>query len=556
MQSPFKNFKRYQEIIQVLLKYGFGDLLDQLGLDNYFKSGLKLFTKKTYTAGEMPRPVRVRKVLEELGPTFVKLGQMISVNPTLVPSKKYLLELQKLQDKVPPFPGEKAKKIIEDEFEEPIDEIFLEFEKEAHAAASLAQVHKARLQNGEQVVVKIQRPNIKSKIESDLDILNNMANIASNRLPKDSIYRPVEVVNEFKHWIHKELNFIQERRNIERFKNNFQNVDTVYIPQVYRDYCSSKIVTMEYIDGIRIDDVDAIQKSGLDREKIAHNGMEASLRQVFEHGFFHGDPHPGNIFVLEDNVIAPMDFGLMGNLTSEHKEELAHILNGIVNQDVDRIIRVFFNMGIIEDNQNIRELKIDLSEMIGTYYRLELQYIEIEQIVDDITQLVNRYKIRLPKTLFLMIKSMYLMEGIARDLYPEINMIEIGKPYIKSFMMKRWSPNRIFDKLSLFLADIRDLMETSPTNLKRIMLKLRQGDFSLTLHHEELTKFIHMLDKASNRISFSLIIAALIIASSVMVNFGKGPTIFGIPAIGLIGYVIATIMGLWLVISIIRSGRM
>ncbi|HMA61803.1 MAG TPA: lipopolysaccharide core heptose(II) kinase RfaY, partial [bacterium] len=350
--------------------------------------------------------------------------------------------------------------------------------------------------------------------------------------------------------------FVQEARNIDRFKNHFQDNPGVRIPQVYWDFCSSKVVTMEYIDGIGIADVEKIEKAGLDRKEIARKGAEITLKQIFEYGFFHGDPHPGNLFVLEDNVIAPMDFGLVGNLDRELRNSLAQLMSGFVHKNIDRIVRVLYNMGVINSKLDEGALKLDISELIERYYQLEIRHVNVNQIMEDVTRLVTKYKIKLPKNLFLMTKAMSLMESIARQLDPKFNMVKVSKPYVQSFMIKRWSPKNIAEEVSLCIEDVLDLVETSPRTIKRILQQIKRGRLGFNLHHEELSRFIHMLDKASNRISFSLIIAALIIASSVLVNFGKGPLLFGIPAIGLIGYLIAAIMGLWLVIAILRSGRL
>lgn len=551
-----KNIKRYRQIIKVLFKYGFEDILEQSGFDKYFEGGLKLFSKKkTSEIKRLSRPERIRQALEKLGPTFVKLGQMLSIRPEILPPD-YLQEMQKLQDQVPPFPEQEAQDILENEFDQPVDEIFAEFESKPHAAASLAQVHRATLKSGEEVIVKIQRPNIRSKINSDLDILNNLAQVVSKRISRELVYDPSEIIDEFQRWIKKELDFVQEGRNIDRFKTHFQDNPGVRIPQVYWDFCSSKVVTMEYIDGIGITNVEEIEKAGLDRKEIARNGAEITLQQIFEYGFFHGDPHPGNLFVLEENVIAPMDFGLVGNLDRELRNSLAQLLSGFVHKNIDRIVRVLYNMGVINSKLDESSLKMDISELIERYYQLEIRHVNVNQIMEDVTRLVTKYKIKLPKNLFLMTKAMSLMEGIARKLDPEFNMVKVSKPYVQSFMIKRWSPKNIAEEVSLCIEDVLDLVETSPSTIKRILQQIKRGRLGFNLHHEELGRFIHMLDKASNRISFSLIIAALIIASSVLVNFGKGPLLFGIPAIGLVGYLIAAIMGLWLVIAILRSGRL
>jgi len=556
LRKTVRNMKRYREIFNVLLKYGFEDVLDRFKLEVYTRTGKKIiFRERGEKLIQMSRPERIRLALEELGPTFIKLGQMLSTRPDLIPVE-FTEEFRKLQDEIPPFPYQKAKEIIESEFDESIDNLFPTFKKIPEAAASMAQVHRAVTKSGEQVAVKIQRPGINSIIRSDMEILSDLANLIARRLPEDNFYDPVEIVGEFRMWINRELDFFQEGRNIDRFRRNFKNDETIYIPKVYWDLCSSKVLTMEHIDGIRVLDLERLEQAGLDRKTIAVNGANLVLRQIFEHGFFHGDPHPGNIFVLENNVIAPLDFGLVGRLDEELIEQLGDLLSGIVHKNIDRIVRVFLNIGVVQDEIDTRNLKLDIGEFIDKYYQIPLYQLDMQHIINEAMEIVSRHHIRLPRDLYLMGKALAIMEGIGEILDPEFDMMSLATPYVQKIMVEKLNPRRLAKDGLRFIEDSKDLLEALPENIKQILFKIRKGKLGINLHHQGLEQLIKELDKSTNRLSFSLIIAALIIASSLIIQLNKGPLIFGLSAFGLIGYVIAAFLGLWLVIAIMRSGRL
>jgi len=556
LKKTVRNVKRYRQIFRVLLKYGFEDILDTLRVAAYIRTGRKVLTRqKGKEVIQMSRPERIRLVLEELGPTFIKLGQMLSTRPDLIPVE-FIEEFRKLQDDVPPFPGDKAKEIVEKELGKSVETLFSSFEEVFKSAASLAQIHRAVTKSGQQVAVKIQRPGINSIIKSDMEILFDLANLVARRLPEDNFYDPVEIVDEFRIWINRELDFFQEGRNIDRFRRHFANDETIYVPQVFWDLTTSKVLTMEYIDGIRILDLRRLEQAGLDRKIIAVNGANSVLKQIFEHGFFHGDPHPGNIFVLENNVIAPLDFGLMGRLDDELIEQLGYLLNGIIHKDIDRIVRVFLNIGILRDEIDIRTLKLDIGEFIDRYYQIPLYQLDIQHIINEAMEIVSRHHIRLPRDLYLMGKALVIMERMGEVLDPEFDIISIAKPYMQKIITQKFDPRRLMRDASRTLEDFKDLLDSLPETLKQILSKVRKGELRINLHHQGLDHLIGELDKSTNRLSFSLIIAALIIASSMIIQLNKGPLIFRLSAFGLIGYVIAAFLGLWLVIAIMRSGRL
>lgn len=552
----YQNIKRYRQILTILLRYGFDDMIGKLNFDYYIHLGKKIIPKyKSHELEKVTTAERLRLALEELGPTFVKLGQMLSVRPDLVP-ESFINEFQKLQDKVPPFSTKQARKTIETQLGKPIEQLFSSFDETPIAAASIAQVHKAVTINNGKVVVKIQRPNIQSVIETDLNILFDFAGLIIKYNPESELYNPISIVQEFAKTIRRELDFIREAHNIDRFHSNFQDDDTVYVPKVYWELTTENVLTMEYIDGIKISELDKFESAGLDRKIIAFNGGQAILKQVFDFGFFHADPHPGNIFILKDNVIAPLDFGMMGSLDEELREAIGDLLTGIVKKDANKIIRVFTNIGIMENTLDVRELKYDLTDFSDRYYQASLSQLNVGKITNELIELIRKHRIKLPADLTLMAKAMVTEEGVGRSLDPDFDLITMAKPYVQKLMARKLDPRRHLQEFSSTLDDFSHLIKILPNEVKAIITKIKKGEINIKFEHKGLDYLISELDKASNRLSFSLIIAALIIGSSLIVQLDKGPLLFDFPVFGIIGYISAAILGLWLVIAIIRSGKL
>lgn len=552
----YRNIKRYRQILMVLLRYGFDDVIDKIGISYYIKLGKKIIPK--YKERELERrntAERLLLALEELGPTFIKLGQILSVRPDLIP-ENYIKEFQKLQDEVPPFPIEEVQNVIETELGKPIYQIFKSFEETPLAAASIAQVHRAETIAHESIVVKIQRPNIRSVIETDLDILFDLAGLVERYIPESEFYNPTGIAQEFAKTIRRELDFIREGRNIDRFRRNFENEKTVYVPKVYWKLSTEKVLTMEYIDGIKISEFDQLEKAGLNKQIIAHHGGQATLKQVFDHGFFHADPHPGNIFVLENNVLAPLDFGIMGSLDDELKEALGELLTAIIKKDVNKIIRVFSEIGITEKLTDARGLKIDLTDFLERYYQIPLYQLNVGKIIGELTEIIRRHRIKLPTDFTLMGKALIIAEGVGRTLDPNFDMITMAKPYVQKLLIRRLDPRRHIQEFAYTLDDFGRLLKVLPSEFRTILTKIKKGEQVVKVEIERLEQFILDLDRSSNRLAFSLIIAGLIIGSSIIVQSDKGPSIFGFPIFGIFGYFIAAILGLWLVIAIIRSGKL
>ncbi len=562
MQIPkfhktYRNIKRYRQIFAVLLKFGFEDTVERLKLDTIIKFGRKL-TRRAREAEKyehMTTSQRLRMALADLGPTFIKLGQVLSTRPDLVPID-LVKELEKLQDKVPSFPSDEAMKIVSAQLNKPISEIFLSFSEQPMAAASIAQVHRATLLNGQPVAVKIQRPKIRNIIETDISILYDLANLVEKYFPESELYNPKAIVDEFAKTIRSELDFVREGRNIDRFRNYFRNDATLYLPVVYWETTTSSILTMEYIDGIKISEIDFSQRKDLDRKILARNGALATLKMIFELGLFHADPHPGNIFILKNNVLAPLDFGMVGRLDEQTRVYLQNLLSAIVERNIDKIIKIFIEAEVIDETKDTRLLRFDLNDFIDTYYGIPLNQLEIAKLFGDLIEVLRRHRITLLTDVVLMAKALATIESVGRSLDPDFNMMTLVEPYAKKLMAHPVLPTKQLKEMKQLALETEELIRILPSELKYILRKVKKGKMNLIFEHRGLDRLILELDKSSNRLSFSLIIAALIIGSSIIVFSGKGPILFGLSVFGLIGYLIAAILGLWLVIAILSSGKL
>ena len=542
-----KNLKRAQQIFSVLLKYGFDDIVSALRKDLAIKLGKGLIRKTP----SLKREERVRKVFEELGPTFIKLGQILSLRPDIVPLK-IANELRKLQDEVPPFSSEEAVKIVEEEIGKKVKEIFSYFSMDPMAAASIAQVHRAKTFSEEEVVVKIKRPDIEKMIALDLDILFHLAKIAEQRITEVKLYNPIQILEEFSSTLQKEINFYNEGRNIDRFRRNFEADSSVYIPKVYWELSGERILTMEFIDGVKCSDLKKIEEKGLDRKKIAYNGAQLILKQAFDHGFFHADPHPGNLYVLEGNVIAPLDFGIVGRLSDEMREELEDILLAVIKKDVNRILRVFYQMGVIRDEFDSQRLKADTFEFLDRYYRVPLNQLDVPSIINEMFELVRKHKIRFPADFTLLLKSLATVEGVGRLLDPEFNMIEIALPYGRKIIKKRRGIERQAKFLSALIEDYRQMIRNFPSEFVDILKKIKRGEARVKLEHKNLEKLISSLERTAKFISMALIIAALMISSSLLVQI-KSKIIYHFLGIG--GFIIASISTIFLLFLVLKRSK-
>jgi ubiquinone biosynthesis protein len=516
--------------------------------------GRKVLARHTVAIAEESPAVRLRQMLEELGPTFIKLGQILSMRPDVVPPE-FARELEKLQDEVPPFPFAAVEKLIVGELKRPVNELFLSFARQPKASASLAQVHEALLFSGEAVAVKVQRPGLEDTIASDIEILYELAHLAHRYIEETRLFNPVGLVDEFKATITREINFITEAYNMDRFRAQFRGDDRICIPKVFHQLTSRRVLTMERVEGIKITEVEAIASAGLDRRQIAANGADALLKQIFMHGFFHADPHPGNILVRGNNQVVFLDFGMVGHITEQMKARLSDILVGVINRDIPEIRDAFLAIGATEESVATAQLDLELEDFVFRYYNRPLKELNIGQLLLDMIHIVSLHRIRLPPDLFLLSKVLITIDGIGRRLDNDFNMVEQATPFVRELERQKYSPRALARDIKGFLKSLSRFTRSLPRDLSDIFTKLKQGTLKVEFEHRGLEGLNTEIDKASSRISFSLIVAALLIGSSIIMHMNIGPRFFGYPVVGMIVFVAAAIVGLWLAIVILSSGK-
>lgn len=555
LNRNIRSIKRYRQIGKVLFKYGFDHLLEYLNLSDFIARGKRLFRRDETRLAQLAPAERMRLALEELGPTFIKLGQLLSTRPDVIP-KSYLMEFSKLQDDVPPFSFAEVRTQIDAELGEEIESLFSSFDPVPIAAASIAQVHRARLMSGEDVVVKVRRPGVVELVETDIDVLMGLATLAERNLPASDIYDPVGLIREFSRTIRREMDFPREGHTIEKIAGNFADDKTLYFPKVFWETTAKGILTLEFIDGIKVSNVSALEAAGLDRQLIAKHGADAFLVMVLDHGFFHGDPHPGNILIMADNIICLVDYGMVGRLDEQLKRYLVDLLLAITRRDVDEVVSLMSSSGDMTEQINVRALKRDLAEYIDSYYELPLNEIEVGRMLLEFIEIITTYHIKFQPDLMLLAKTLISVEGMGRELDPHFDMIEHLRPFIEKALREKVSPRHLAGEISEHFLSLIHLARNLPRDLKELINRVSRNKFKIDLEHRGLDRFINELDKSINRLSSSLIIAALIVGSSIVMQTDKGPLLLGFPVFAFLGYSIAGFIGLWWVVAIIRSGRL
>jgi ubiquinone biosynthesis protein len=550
-----RSIRRYLNIVRVLSTFGFDQALEMLGLADMVVRSRRLFRRKMPDIARLTAAERMRLALEELGPTFVKLGQILSTRPDVIPHS-FVREFEKLQDNVPSFSFEEVLSQITGELGGPVEQFFAEIDPVPLAAASIAQVHRARLKTGEEVVIKVRRPGIVAVVESDISALLALAGLAERHVSGSELYDPVGVVREFARTIRREMDFSREAHTIEKFRDNFIKTPWMYFPRVYWEQTSRAILTMEYVAGVKVSDREKLSDQGLDNKLIARRGADAFLEMVLTHGFFHGDLHPGNVLILQDNVICLLDYGIVGRLDEGLKTFLTDILSAIVNRDMDEVVSLLLFAGDISDNLDIRALKRDMSNFIDGYYEIPLKEIEVGRMLMEFIEIVTLYSIRIQPDLMMLAKSLVLIEGMGRALDPAFDMVEHLRPFIVKEIRQKFSPRRISSDINKILLSYLNLARNIPRDLKEIINRVNRNKFKIDLEHRGLDKFTAEFDRSINRLSTSMILAAMIIGSSIVMHIDKGPKVMDFPVFAFMGYTVAGLVGLWLVYAIIRSGRM
>jgi len=539
---------RFKDIVFTLFKYGLDDIVDRLDLP-----GRRLFAKIHPEVDKMSTWERIRHTLEDLGPTFVKFGQLLSLRPDLLPAE-LIYELQKLQDDVPPVPFEAIRGRIENELGSPLEDVFFRFDEQPIAAGSLAQVHRAVLKADRSVVaVKVQRPGIRSVIEKDLNLVEAIIRRLEKRMERLHIWDLPNLVNELRRSLIHELDFSREARNMKIARDNLSLESNMRVPEVFDAYTTERLLTMELMQGKKLKEMGTHELT--DKENLARTILESTLIQILDHGFFHADPHPGNIMLLEGNVLCLLDWGMVGRLSSEARDGLIDLVQTIIEQDTEKILWILSQFAEIGAGAKPKVIQREIQDILDSFHTVPLSKINVGRLVLSVIQLLREQNIRPPADMAIMAKALISAEGTARQLYPELNVIKEARPHVERIAKKRWQPESIWLGVKKGLYRLLYLQKNIPGRIEHIIEILDKGELKFRFQHENLSGLRRTLETITNRLTFGIIIAALIIGSSMIITTGVRPLLFGFPALGIVGYLVSAILGLWLVFNIIRKKK-
>lgn len=549
--------QRYRDIVFTFSRYGFGYVAMELGLYDLLSMPRRVLSKDKTKHPSQTTGERIRLFLEDLGPTFIKLGQFASTRSDIFP-QDIIEELEKLQDNVPPFSSEEAKLLLEKELGNSVGELFDHFEEDPLAAASIGQVHRGVLKTGESVAIKIQRPYIKTTINTDLEILDNIARLAENRLEWASRYQIRDIIDEFSKSLRKELDYTNEGRNAEKIAKQFANDPHIRIPNIYWKYSTKQVLTMEFIKGIKLNEETKLKEYNINNEILAERIINSMFKQVFIDGFFHGDPHPGNIMTLRDEEVVYIDFGLVGFVTSDMKKHLSSFVISLMRQNTDGLIKAISKMGVIPNDTDMKRLRSDVDLLRIKYYDVPLSEVSLGESINDLFTVTYTHHIHLPSELALLGKALLTIEGIVEELDPNISIIKMAEPFGKQLLKERYHPKNISEDIAGDLAEYGDMITELPTTVKELKSVIKKGKVRLEINVPSLDRSLKKLDQISNRLSFSIVLLSfsiimtgLIIGSAIV---RQSTLLWDIPVIE-VGFIVATLMFLMILFGIFKSGR-
>lgn len=534
--------RRFREVTNVLARHGFGFVFDRY-------APYKRRQEQPYQ--RLSAPERLRMALEELGPTFIKLGQLLSTRLDILPLE-YLTELEKLQNSVPPFPFDQVLQVLKEEGIDP--DSFASLEPEPLAAASIGQVHRASLPNGELVVLKIQRPGVRRIVETDLQIMHRLAAKLEKRTSWGQLYQPTLIMEEFSAALLRELDYAREGENADTFYTNFRNHSGVIIPRVYWEYTTPRVLTMQYVTGIKASNIEALRHSGLDLKKVASNIVDALFTQYYDHGFFHADPHPGNLAVAPGEKIIFYDFGQVGVIDQYIKEQTVDLVLSMTRYDAHGVMRALMSLASSGRPVNRDELRRDITRLQKKYYGVAMARINLGEAISELIEVSMKHQIRVPAELSLVAKMGMTVEGLVTHLDPNLSIVEIAEPLARRVIMGRLKPTRIRDDIKDLALDTASLLRELPRQTHSLLSQLEEGEFKIQLEHSNLRRVLNTADIIANRISLAIITGCIIMGTSLLVRQGYNVSWHGISPV-MVGFVSAVILGMFLIYSIIRSGR-
>jgi ubiquinone biosynthesis protein len=540
-----RDLPRYRQILATLIRYGYHDVVVALRLEGFVRP----IERAALGDGVPPhdRPRRLRLVCEDLGPTFIKLGQLLSSRPDLL-TEPYTTELAALRDAVRPFPFAEAEAILSEELGRPPAGVFASIDPEPVASASISQVHRATLPDGRKVALKIRRPGIDKVVQADLDILKNLSQLAERRLPFLAPYGPMAIAREFERSLRRELDLSIERRTMERCRTQLEREPYAHVPAVFPEFSTSRVLCMEFVEGVGVEDAEGLRHLGVEPKEVAARGARLLLTQIFRFGFFHADPHPGNLRVLPGAVIAPLDYGLFGQLDARTRERIADLLLGLLAQDTDRVVRAMDALEIRGENVDQKALRRDVGELVAAYSDLTLDNIDLGRLLHELVSLIRAHHLRIPPDLVLLIRSLVTIESVGRTLDPHFDIAAQIQPFVRDLTAQRYHPWRLLVQSARTAEDIQRVAMLLPEVLYQSLESIRRGELTVRFDLQHFESLVKQLTRASNTLAAGVIIAGLIVGSSLIVRSGVGPI-----SLGYLGYGVALVLGLWLLWNVLRG---
>jgi len=540
----YRHLARWREILAVLSKYGLADWIGRLGPE-FAKDLLK--DREGAAIARHTWPTRIRLAIAELGPTFIKLGQLLSTRPDLV-GTQLAAELQHLQDDVSADPIEQVRATVEADLGRRLEESFADFEPKPLASASIGQVHRARLKTGQRVVVKVQHPDVPRKFQVDLDIFVGIANWAE-MVPELAVHRPRAIAIEFQRMLRRELDFNRELRNMQEFARNLAGDPTVRIPHPYPELSGDRVITMEMVEGIKLSETARLEAAGIDLNEVARRGANLYLKMIFANGFYHADPHPGNMVFMEGNVIGLMDFGMVGRIDERLLEDMEELFLALTNLDAEHLTSVVVRVGAVPAELDRASLSVDLADYIAHYGSQSFESLDLSTSVNELLDLIHRYRISLPARMAMLLKALVTLEGTGKLLSPKFSLLDVVKPYRKKMLLRRLSPGRQIRKLRRLSWDVRHLLDVLPRGLGEIVEQMQAGKFDVHLDHRGL-------EPSVNRLVLGMLASALFLGSSLMISRDVPPKLFGVSVLGAAGMLMSIFLGLRLWHAINKSGHL
>jgi len=552
-----RELPRLHEIASVFIRHGLGDFVQRIGIAGVLeRAGQILHRSPVAEQVALDPATRMRMALEELGPTFVKLGQVMATRVDLFPPR-WIAEFEKLQADVPPVPFEALLPELTRSLGRSPFEVFRDIETRAHAAASIAQVHRAKLSDGTPVVLKVRRPGVRETIDADLRLLRRVAELVESEMPEARRYRPAEIADQFAKSLEREADFVTETRNIERFAKNFAGDPHVVIPRIYPEWTSDVLLVQEHVEGIPATNIAAVEKANLDKKVLAARGVDAFLKMILLDGFFHADPHPGNVFYLPDHRLVIIDFGMVGRLSPQRRRQVIDLLAGLTRMAEEPMLDVLLDWA---GDAYVDEAKLanDVNEMVFDYEGIPLKDIRVGNVIRQFAAIVREHSIVLPSDLSLMFKALITLEGLGRQYDPEFHIVEHLAPLVRNTLAERYQPGELMRRGRSMVSEFMNVVGGVPRDFARLLREARRGKTRIDLDLKRLDSFGRQLDRTLDRVTMGIMTASLVIGSAIVLNVRDGPTLWGIPvlpAIGLLGYVLAFLNSLWIVYGIWRSGR-